>query len=117
MSSNVCCLVIPKELINYFLCIVLHVNRVVARILVVPVMQKSPMSGKWRGFSHLDYIAIYYIAIFKMALSYRKLGAPDRIRTCDLSLRRRTLYPLSYWGWALLILVGIALSHNSIFFS
>jgi hypothetical protein len=23
-------------------------------------------------------------------------GAPDRIRTCDLRLRRPTLYPLSY---------------------
>ena len=26
----------------------------------------------------------------------RKTGAPDRIRTCDLRLRRPTLYPLSY---------------------
>src|SRR5690606_23299423 len=26
------------------------------------------------------------------------LGAPGRIRTCDLPLRRRTLYPLSYQG-------------------
>src|SRR5690349_106006 len=26
------------------------------------------------------------------------LGAPGRSRTCDLSLRRRLLYPLSYWG-------------------
>ena len=25
-------------------------------------------------------------------------GAPGRSRTCDLSLRRRLLYPLSYWG-------------------
>ena len=25
-----------------------------------------------------------------------KAGAPDRIRTCDLRLRRPTLYPLSY---------------------
>ena len=25
-------------------------------------------------------------------------GAPDRIRTCDLLLRRQTLYPLSYRG-------------------
>ena len=24
--------------------------------------------------------------------------APGRSRTCDLSLRRRLLYPLSYWG-------------------
>ena len=24
------------------------------------------------------------------------IGAPDRIRTCDLRLRRPTLYPLSY---------------------
>src|SRR5690606_23871577 len=27
-----------------------------------------------------------------------RYGAPDRIRTCDLPLRRRTLYPLSYQG-------------------
>jgi hypothetical protein len=28
-------------------------------------------------------------------------GTPGRDRTCDLSLRRRMLYPLSYWGkWA-----------------
>ena len=27
---------------------------------------------------------------------HRLLGAPDRIRTCDLRLRRPTLYPLSY---------------------
>src|SRR6476619_6526564 len=26
------------------------------------------------------------------------LSAPGRSRTCDLSLRRRLLYPLSYWG-------------------
>ena len=26
------------------------------------------------------------------------LGTPGRNRTCDLSLRRRVLYPLSYWG-------------------
>ncbi|ETJ01163.1 MAG: hypothetical protein Q605_AUC01123G0005, partial [Actinomyces urogenitalis DORA_12] len=26
------------------------------------------------------------------------VGAPDRIRTCDLLLRRQTLYPLSYRG-------------------
>ncbi len=25
-------------------------------------------------------------------------GAPGRIRTCDLPLRRRMLYPLSYWS-------------------
>ena len=25
-------------------------------------------------------------------------GTPGRNRTCDLSLRRRVLYPLSYWG-------------------
>lgn len=25
-------------------------------------------------------------------------SAPGRSRTCDLSLRRRLLYPLSYWG-------------------
>ena len=25
-------------------------------------------------------------------------GTPGRIRTCDLPLRRRVLYPLSYWG-------------------
>ena len=25
-------------------------------------------------------------------------GTPGRNRTCDLSLRRRLLYPLSYWG-------------------
>ena len=25
-----------------------------------------------------------------------EIGAPDRIRTCDLRLRRPTLYPLSY---------------------
>ncbi len=28
--------------------------------------------------------------------SFRRSGAPDRIRTCDLRLRRPTLYPLSY---------------------
>jgi hypothetical protein len=27
-------------------------------------------------------------------------NAPGRIRTCDLSLRRRALYPLSYGRWA-----------------
>ena len=26
----------------------------------------------------------------------QEIGAPDRIRTCDLRLRRPTLYPLSY---------------------
>ena len=26
------------------------------------------------------------------------VGAPGRSRTCDLSLRRRLLYPLRYWG-------------------
>lgn len=25
-------------------------------------------------------------------------GTPGRIRTCDLPLRRRMLFPLSYWG-------------------
>jgi hypothetical protein len=25
-------------------------------------------------------------------------GTPGRNRTCDLPLRRRLLYPLSYWG-------------------
>ena len=28
----------------------------------------------------------------------RRIGTPGRIRTCDLPLRRRVLYPLSYWG-------------------
>src|SRR5437879_4941722 len=27
------------------------------------------------------------------------MGAPSRIRTCDLLLRRQSLYPLSYRGW------------------
>src|SRR5262245_48929372 len=27
-------------------------------------------------------------------------SAPGKIRTCDLSLRRRALYTLSYWRWA-----------------
>lgn len=27
-------------------------------------------------------------------------GTPGRNRTCDLPLRRRALYPLSYWGVA-----------------
>jgi hypothetical protein len=26
-------------------------------------------------------------------------SAPGRIRTCDLALRRRALYPLSYGRW------------------
>lgn len=30
----------------------------------------------------------------------RPSGAPDTNRTCDLSLRRRLLYPLSYGGGA-----------------
>ena len=30
--------------------------------------------------------------------SRRSSGAPGKSRTCDLSLRRRLLYPLSYWG-------------------
>lgn len=30
----------------------------------------------------------------------RCVGAPGKSRTCDLSLRRRLLYPLSYWGVA-----------------
>ena len=81
MSSNVCCLVIPKELINYFLCIVLHVNRVVARILVVPVMQKSPMSGKWCGFSHLGYILyrnlLYIISKFSKWLYLAENSVPQ----------------------------------------
>ena len=29
---------------------------------------------------------------------HRAWSTPDRIRTCDLLLRRQTLYPLSYWG-------------------
>ena len=29
---------------------------------------------------------------------HRGWSTPDRIRTCDLLLRRQTLYPLSYWG-------------------
>ncbi|GAB3777225.1 hypothetical protein GCM10027601_00570 [Nocardioides ungokensis] len=29
---------------------------------------------------------------------HKPSGAPGRSRTCDLSLRRRLLYPLSYWG-------------------
>lgn len=28
----------------------------------------------------------------------QSFGAPGKSRTCDLSLRRRLLYPLSYWG-------------------
>ncbi len=28
----------------------------------------------------------------------REFSTPGRIRTCDLPLRRRVLYPLSYWG-------------------
>src|SRR5262249_48340220 len=34
------------------------------------------------------------------------VGAPGQSRTGDLSLRRRLLYPLSYWGSALGMLVG-----------
>ena len=31
-------------------------------------------------------------------MTWINVGAPGRSRTCDLSLRRRLLYPLSYWG-------------------
>ena len=34
----------------------------------------------------------------KRGMTRKSRGAPDKIRTCGLSLRRRTLYPLSYWG-------------------
>ena len=29
-------------------------------------------------------------------------GAPSRIRTCGLLLRRQSLYPLSYRGWTMI---------------
>jgi hypothetical protein len=34
----------------------------------------------------------------KTPLNWGEGGAPGRIRTCGLPLRRRTLYPLSYGG-------------------
>ena len=34
----------------------------------------------------------------KRTLEVVLVGAPDRIRTCGLLLRRQTLYPLSYGG-------------------
>ena len=34
----------------------------------------------------------------KQAVDLLNTGAPDRIRTCGLLLRRQTLYPLSYGG-------------------
>ncbi|GAA4738473.1 hypothetical protein GCM10023350_23410 [Nocardioides endophyticus] len=37
---------------------------------------------------------------FGCMLELRTLSAPGRSRTYDLSLRRRLLYPLSYWGLA-----------------
>src|SRR3954451_13121422 len=37
-------------------------------------------------------------AIHKHALNCEYTGAPGRIRTCGLLLRRQTLYPLSYGG-------------------
>lgn len=36
-------------------------------------------------------------------------GTPGRNRTCDLSLRRRVLYPLSYWGMILRVVTGALL--------
>src|SRR5207302_4836517 len=32
----------------------------------------------------------------RLTTALRRLNAPGRNRTCDLALRRRTLYPLSY---------------------
>jgi hypothetical protein len=34
----------------------------------------------------------------KCTLTCKNTGAPGRIRTCGLLLRRQTLYPLSYGG-------------------
>jgi hypothetical protein len=34
----------------------------------------------------------------KAPLTRENVGAPGRIRTCGLLLRRQTLYPLSYGG-------------------
>ena len=45
-------------------------------------------------------VALCGLQVFRMIPRETPISfcTPNRIRTCDLSLRRRTLYPLSYWG-------------------
>ena len=60
------------------------VDVIVSSPLKLPTANVMGPRGNWAGIKHPSMV--------------RGGGTPGRDRTCDHPLRRRMLYPLSYWG-------------------
>lgn len=62
------------------------------------IAKQKILSPVWRENFHLCTIIPIPPFINMMCSDTRISGTPETIRTSDPSLRRRMLYPLSYWG-------------------
>lgn len=71
--------------------------------------ERSKYCASWGSSDKMKLVAVSYLQVPGespgfLRVNTQTFGAPNRIRTCGLSLRRRTLYPLSYRGWTSTIL-------------